>query len=347
MGARSRPRAAAKAAAAAAAFAAAIAIASAGCDGGGSAAVVYTSLDQRFSEDLLATFAGESGIRALGVYDTEAAKTVGLAARIAAERDRPRADVFWSSEIVHTIVLARQGLLDEYRSPSAETIPARFRDPRGVWTGFAARLRIIIANADLVPEAEMPRSILDLADPRWKGRAAIASPLFGTTAAHAAALFATLGPERAKRYFLDLKANGIAVFPGNATVKDRVVAGDAAVGLTDTDDAELAVRRGARIRISIPDQDGFGALLIPNTIALVRGAPHPREARSLIDWLLRPETEALLAASPSAQIPVRDEVARPERLPRLADLRLMDVDWERAADLLEPAAQFIRESFLD
>ncbi|MBN1420918.1 MAG: extracellular solute-binding protein [Planctomycetes bacterium] len=330
-----------------AAWLAAGVIAAAGCGDGGPAAVVYTSLDQRFSEELLGAFERESRIRALGVYDTEAAKTVGLAARIAAERDRPRADVFWSSEIVHTIILARQGLLDAYRSPSAETIPDRFRDPRGVWTGFAARLRIIIANADLVAEDEMPRSVLDLADPRWKGRAAIANPLFGTTASHTAALFATLGTERTERFFLDLKANGVAILPGNATVKDRVIAGDFAVGLTDTDDAELAIRRAARIRIAIPDQEGFGALLIPNTIALVRDAPHPREARALIDWILRPETEALLAASASAQIPVRDDVPRPARVPRLSDLRLMDVDWEGAADELEAATRFMRERFLE
>ncbi len=76
-----------------------------------------------------------------------------------------------------------------------------------------------------------------------------------------------------------------------------------------------------------PDQDGAGTLVIPNSAAILRGAPHPEPARKFVDWLLRPETEALLAKGPSRQMPVRAEIS-----PELSKLRAMKVDWGRLSE---------------
>jgi iron(III) transport system substrate-binding protein len=183
---------------------------------------------------------------------------------------------------------------------------------------------------------------MDLVDPRWKGRVAIARPLFGTTATHAAALFAQLGPERAKEFFRRLVANGAAVVSGNATVKDMVAAGEVAVGLTDTDDVNLAVLAGAPVRVIFPDQQpgGLGALMIPNSVAILKGAPHPADARLLVDHLLSREVEAALAASRSAQVPLRTGIARAPWIP--ADLVVSPVTWDAVADAFPASREFIR-----
>ena len=151
--------------------------------------VVYTSLDKVFSQPILEAFEKESGIKVLDVYDSEATKTTGLVNRLIAEKDSPRADVFWNSETGRTIVLKQKGVLAKYVSPSASDIPEQFKDSDGYWTGFAARCRILIYNTDLLKAEDLPKSIFELTGPNWKDKIALAYPLFGTTATHCAALF--------------------------------------------------------------------------------------------------------------------------------------------------------------
>ena len=124
--------------------------------------VVYTSLDQLYSEPIFKQFEEKTGIRVNPVYDTEAAKTTGLVNRLIAEKDNPQADVFWNNEIVRTIVLKRKGVLSPYESPLANNIPAQYKDPEKYWTGFAARARILICNTELVKNIEQPVTIFDL-----------------------------------------------------------------------------------------------------------------------------------------------------------------------------------------
>src|SRR2546423_6084223 len=126
-------------------------------------------------------------------------------------------------------------------------------------------------------------------------------PLLGTTATQAACLFAAWGDERAKSYFLRLKANQIQVLGGNKQVAVDVGNGKLAFGLTDTDDALEEIRAGQPVEIVYPDQqpDGLGTLFIPNTLAIVKGCPHPAAARRLVEYLLSPEVEAKLAVGPT------------------------------------------------
>ena len=182
--------------------------------------IVYCSLDRPYAEPVLRAFERETGVRARMVYDTEAAKSLGLARRIVAERRRPRADVFWSSEVARLVGLKSDGVLAPYRSPAAAGIPARFRDPEGYWTGFAARARVLIWNRKQVRQP--PRSLLELEAPRWRSVVSIANPLFGTTASEAAALFQVLGARRARSYYRALRDNGVRIVDGNAVVADRV-----------------------------------------------------------------------------------------------------------------------------
>ena len=282
----------------------------------GSEVVVYTALDSEFSTPILQDFTAASDISVLPKFDVESTKTVGLAEAIVAEKDRPRCDVFWNNEILHTLRLKRLGLLDAYQPPIAEEYPAAYRDPQGYWHGFAARARILIVNTKLVGKRDRPTSILDLADPKWRGRTAMAKPLFGTTATHAACLFAAWGDRRAEEFFRKLKHNEVQILSGNKQVAMAVGGGRADFGLTDTDDALDEVEKGMPVAIVYPDQqrDGLGTLFIPNTLAIIRGCPHPAAARQLVDYLLSPEVEAMLAAGPSAQIPLNPNVEAPDRV---------------------------------
>ncbi len=310
--------------------------------------VVYTALDREFSEPILAEFTRRTGIAVRAVYDTESTKTIGLVNRIRAERDRPRCDVFWNNEILNTLRLKAEGLLEAVELPEAAAIPPQFRDPDGTWFGFAGRARVLIVHTQLLAPNQRPRSIFDLTRPGLRGRVGLAKPLFGTTASHVAALFATLGPQKARNWLRALKHNQVRIVGGSRDAARLVGRGTLACALTDTDDAILELDAGRPVEIILPDQQpgGLGALLLPNTVALIRGAPHRDAGIRLMRYLLSDEVEARLARGRSAQIPLRRGATARSRLPLPENPHWMQIDYAAAAARFADAADFIEHVFL-
>ncbi len=303
--------------------------------------VVYLSIDQVFTEPILRDFERRSGVNIRAVFDTEETKSTGVLNRIVAEAASPQADVFWSGDPVRPMLLVKRGLVRPYVSPSAAAVPAAFKAADGSWTGGAARARLLLVNRKLVKRGELPRSVRDLADPRWKGQTAIANPLFGTTTMHVAALADAWGDDKLKDFLRQLKANGCRVASSNGEVKRLVAAGEVAFGLADTDDAAEALHDGAPVEIVYPDQDGMGTLLMPTAVVPLRG-PHPEEARRLVDYLLSPEAEEMLVDAAS-HIPLRPDVKPAEGGKRASDLKVMQVDYARVADTMERLQPWLRE----
>jgi iron(III) transport system substrate-binding protein len=267
-------------------------------------------VDQVFSEPILKRFQEKTGITVKPVYDVEAAKTTGLVNRLIAEKNKPLCDVWWNGEIVQTILLAEEGVLAPYKSPSAKMIPGQYVDLSGAWTGFGGRVRVLIVNTNLVSPSMIPDSIFDLAAPGFPAKnVGIAYPIFGTTATHAAALYAEIGPERTKAFFTELQKAGVTVVDGNSVVRDLVAEGQLYMGMTDTDDAIGALEKGAPVKMVFLDQGeaGIGTPVIPNTVALIKGAPHTAEAKEFIDYLLSEEVEAELVEAGWFQVPLRRE----------------------------------------
>ena len=150
-----------------------------------------------------------------------------------------------------------------------------------------------------------------------------------------------------KRRDVDLKANGVQVLSGNKQVAQAVGSGQLAFGLTDTDDAMGEIEAGNPVAVVYPDREpgGLGTLFIPNTLAVLKGAPHPREAEALADHLLSPAVEAALAKGPSAQIPLLKTTAETARVETPKTVHAMDVDFEAAAKLWDRAAAFLAAEF--
>jgi iron(III) transport system substrate-binding protein len=296
--------------------------------------VVYSSADKEFAELIFKAYEQKTGVKVLPLYDTEETKTAGLTARLVAEKSRPRADVFWSSDTSRAVALVGQDVAAPYESPEAATIPTQYKSAAGLWTGFAARIRVMLYNTEKVKPSEAPRSILDLAKPRWRGGFAIANPHFGTMSFHAAALFVKWGDAKATDFFQKLKANDVILAAGNSDVKDRVSDGRVSLGILDEDDAVVALRDKKPVALAILDQEGpapLGTPLMPNAALLVKGAPHPDEARRFIDFLVSAEAEKILAASDAAQYPLHPGVPGPALLPPLDRIRVMDVDYDAVA----------------
>lgn len=298
---------------------------------GGRTVTIYVSTDRVFSEPVLREYQRRSGVKVNPVYDTEETKSTGLANRLLAEKARPQADVFWSNEPIRTLVLKSRDVLAPYTSASAEGIPAALRDPEGYWTGFSARMRVIAYNTKLVKPGEAPTSVFDLADPKWRGQVAIADPRFGSTSFHVAALYAIAGDQKMDDFFRRLKGNGVRVVDGNSVVRDLVVRGEVKVGLTDTDDVNVALEDGQPIAMVLPDREGLGVPVMPNMVSFIANAPHPEEGRQLIDYLLSSDVERQLAQSDAVQIPLHAGVPGPKNIPSIDTFKPMTLDYARAA----------------
>jgi iron(III) transport system substrate-binding protein len=270
--------------------------------------VVFTAHDRIDSEPILTEFQRRTGITVQPIYDAEAAKTTGLINRLLARRDDPECDVLWNNEPAQTGSLAQAGVLEPYRSPSAARIPAQFRDPQDRWTGFAARLRLFVYNTKKFPKGPPPASLATFTDSTYRGQGVIALPYYGTTFTHVGVLHQRHGGAWLKDWLTHAKDNGVAFAPGNGAACALVASGERSFGLTDTDDARRAILEGKPIAFAIPDEAEIGPILMPNTIALVSGAPHPAEAKQLIDYLLSADVERRLAETDGAQIPLGEDL---------------------------------------
>lgn len=306
--------------------------------------VLYCSQDPEYAEGILADFTKQTGIQVEMRGDTESNKSISLYEALVREAGQPRCDLFWCNEPVLMQRLAQRQLLEPYSSPSATGYPDWTHPVDRTWQAFAARGRILIVHQK-VTDADVPKSIAELASPRWKKRWAMAKPFFGTTATHAACLWNQLGPVEATKLFT-LFAENAVVLPGNRDVAVAVGDGQLDMGLTDTDDAMDMIEKKLPVRIAYLDETGMGTLFLPNTLGLIKNAPHAANARRLIDYLLSPEVEKRLAIGPSAQIPLNSKVdVGTLRIKTPATVKAMVVDYDAVAKSWEEVQATLRKTF--
>jgi iron(III) transport system substrate-binding protein len=248
----------------------------------------------------------KSAVHVVIVSDTEAAKSVGLAERLLAEKDHPQADIWWSNEVFRTIDLADQGVLAPYDSPAAKDIPNRYKDAGGRWNAIGIRSRVLAVSDRIPVGVPAATAIEDLTKPAFKNRIVMARPTAGTTGSFVAALYVLWGQHKADAYFKALHDNGIVLVGGNSVVADSVGQGQMWLGLTDSDDVAAARSNDLNVHGVLPDQGSFGTLPLPGSVAMVAGAPHPAEAKELIDFLLAPRIEQELIDAHSAAWSVRN-----------------------------------------
>jgi len=318
-----------------------IALITISCNNNSNVVVVYTSVDQIFSEPILKEFENETGIMVKVVYDTEETKSTGVLNRLIAEKENPQCDLFWSGDPVRAIVLKNKGITLPYQSAVANDIDLVYKDSEYHWTGFSARARVLIYNKDLLEQADAPQSIFDLTKEEYKGKVAIANPLFGTTTFHISALFTVIGDKAAKQFLSDLKNNNVVIATSNGDVKKRVIQGEVYCGLTDTDDAYEAIKEGANLGVVFLDQQGIGSLIMPNTVNLIKNSRHSGNGKKLMDYLLSKETEAKLAKS-CAQMPLHKGVESPENIPSLDNIIPMKIDYDKTSQKLEEIQNYLK-----
>ena len=267
--------------------------------------VIYAAQDQVYAEPILKDFEKLTGIRVRAIYDSEAVKTVGLANRLLAEQGRPQCDVFWGNEELRTRQLAARGIFL----------------PTNGWAAFGFRSRRI-AMAAVATNLLPPQSLLELTNKVYRGRVALAYPLFGTTATHLLALRQHWGESNWIAWCRALAANKPFIVDGNSMSAKFAARGEALFALTDSDDIAAEIREGARLTALPLSAE---SLLIPNTIAIIRNCPHPESAQRLSEFLQRPEVVARLVTAGALEGASSADVKSPTLKPDW-DALLRDLD---------------------
>ena len=279
--------------------------------------IVYCAQDQVFAEPIFSEFERQSGIKVRAVFDNEAVKTVGLANRLLAERGHPQCDVFWGNEEMRTRQLAAQNV---------------FRERDG-WVAFGYRSRRIVVNTNRLALASAPRLLSELTNGTWAGKVALAYPLFGTTATHFHVLRQLWGEATWLSWCQALAANKPLLVDGNSVVVSRVGAGDAWIGLSDSDDIAAGQREGLPVAAEPMTAE---TLLIPNTAGVVRGAPHRQAAQRLIEYLQGSQVIDTLVRANALEAASISQVAAPT----------LEVNWDALLGDLEKTTSELSKVFL-
>ncbi len=280
--------------------------------------VVYTSQDEVFAEPIFQEFEKQTGIHVQPVYDSEAVKTVGLVNRLLTEQNNPQCDVFWNNEEFRTRQLAARDI---------------FRPTNG-WTHLGYRSRRIVVNTNLLSLANAPRTFSDATNTLWRGKVALAYPLFGTTATHFLALRQLWGDEAWQKWCRALTANQPFLVDGNSVVVKQVARGEAWFGFTDSDDIAGAQREGSPVA-ALPVTEE--TLLVPNTVGVIRNCPHPAAAQRLFEFLSDPKVSQKLVELRALEGATLDPARAATGL---------KVDWDPLLRDLNNATEETRQIFL-
>ena len=283
--------------------------------------VVYTSHKEEVWWPIVKEFEERTGIWVDVVYGA----TSELLERLSQEEKAPRADVMFGggAESLETY----RDCFTPYTCAGAEHVPSRFRSPDGLWTPFSALPLVLIYNTKLVEPGHVARWS-DLLDPALKGRIAFTDPaVSGSSFTGLLTMLYALDGDRddnLRRFAGNL--DGVEL-DDSGEVLSAVAQGDFLAGITLEESALKRMAEGLDIAMVYP---GDGTSCVPDGSALVRGAPHPDNAKLFLDFTVSREVQELLAGQ-FRRRSVRDDVEPLADLPALDQIPLVGYDIDRAA----------------
>jgi len=315
-------------------------LALAGCSGDeddGPKIVVYNAQHEQLLEEIAPKFEEKTGID----VELRNGSDLELAAQLIAEGDASKADVFLTENSPAMSAVERAGLFAPLDAAAVEPIPAQYRPESGLWTGFVARSTVVVYNTDLVDPADLPASILDLADPKYAGQVSF-SPTGADFQAIVAAVLDLEGEDATRAWLEGLKANG-TVYDGNNVVLESVNSGEMAMGVIYhyywyRDQAEAGENSDNSELYFFGDQDP-GAFLSISGAGVLENAENPDGAQQFVEYLTSEEGQQALADSYALEYPLNPAVSLEPPVKPLSELQpptvgITDLDSDTVIDLL-------------
>lgn len=306
----------------------------------GQTLVIYSGRRESAIKPVAEAFQASTGVQ----VDLRTGITADLGQQLLAEKAQPVADIFIAATGSEAELWARRGLFQPYVSPAAASLPAEYKDKEGRWTGIAGRARVILYNTQLVAHADIPSSVFELTDPKWKGKVATSGFDDRTSVSWVASLAATKGEAFTKKFINDLIANGMVILPTSTDVRQKVAAGEYAIGLTNSP-AYWMQHEDASVAFVYPDQraDGIGTPVTISTVSIVSGTAHLEAAQAFVDYILSPEALPLLLGSPNYELALIPLDKAPAGT--VGDFRATAVSIEQLADVEEQVIKLFSPPF--
>lgn len=323
----------------------------AGCAGGnprgGDAGelVVYSSRNENFVNALLEKFERETGIKVRPLHAGG-----GAVNRIIEEGRNVQADIFIANDVGALEHLRLEGYLQGYTPAGIETIAAHYRAPDNSWFALSARTRVLMYNKDLITEAQMPKTIWELTDPRWRGQFAITRGGNASMIGHVSALRYEWGDAKTAEWVAKVKDNAGAIMSGHGDIRRAVGAGGFKFGLVNNYYFHQQLREptGNNVGVIYPDQGdgGMGAVVNAAGVALVKGAPNLENARRFLDWMLLPESQREFSYA-SMEVPINPGIEAIGEAARIADYRVQGMPLSRLGEFFTDTKKLIEQAGLD
>ncbi len=301
---------------------------------------VYSGRNERLVGPLFERFEQESGIEVRVRYGD----TAELAATLLEEGRATPADVFVSQDAGALGAVSRAGLLRPLPEEVLGRAPVRFTGGEpATWVGLSGRARSVVYNTGAVTPEELPQSLEEVADPRYRGRFGLA-PANGSFQAHMAVYRVVHGPEALDRLLAGLAANEPRRYDNNRAIVDAVVAGEADFGLVNHYYLWRALQENPEApgaNYFLPEGDASSFVNLAGA-----GVTSDRpEAVELVRFLLSDESQRYFAEE-TFEYPVVAGIEPAGELTPLDELRTPEVDFAEVADALEPTLEQIRRSGL-
>jgi len=284
--------------------------------------VVYSGRKEPLILPVIKKFEEKTGIKVI----LHSGNTPDLANAILEERKNPQADVFIGQDAGTLEMLNMEGVLLANSSEAIRQVDPRFKAKTGAWVGVSARARVIMYNTELVAQKDLPKSVLDLTDPKWKGQVGIQNSSNESQVAQITAMRKALGEEATENYLRGLIANKAVFLKSSTEIRKAVGAGELKLGMLNHYYYHLQKKEGSPVGVIYPDQDGMGTIVNISGVGILKGAKNPDNAEAFVDFLLARETQKLFAEL-NYEIPVIEGVPVKEARP-LAEIKTMDIKLE-------------------
>ncbi|MEA2270293.1 MAG: iron(III) transport system substrate-binding protein [Solirubrobacteraceae bacterium] len=301
--------------------------------------VVYSGRGEKLVGPLLADFEKRTGIDLQVRYGDSAE----LAATIAEEGDASPADVFFSQDAGALGAVQRAGLLSPLPRATLDRVTKRFQDPNGEWVGTSGRARVVAYSTERLKASELPDSIFDFTDPKWKGRIGFAPPN-ASFQAFVSAMRIDVGDARTKKWLEDIKRNEPTLLENNIQTEEAIAAGEIDVGFVN----HYYVHELRAERPDFPVENHFlgrgdpGSLVNVAGAGIVKGAEHADAARRFVDFLLSKDGQQYFSQK-SFEYPLIDGIAPPKGTRALEDVHGPDIALGDLGGKLPSTLQMLSE----
>jgi iron(III) transport system substrate-binding protein len=269
--------------------------------------------------------------------------TAELAATLMEEGEATPADLFLSQDAAALGALADADLLVGLPPATLALVAPEFRSPEGEWIGLSGRVRCVVYNTERVRPEDLPSSLEQVIEPRFRGRFGIA-PTNGSFQAHLAVYRTVAGRAALEELLAGLQANEPGRYPKNSAIVEAVIAGEIDFGLVNHYYLlrALAENPSAPAANYFMPSGGVSSFVNLSGVAALRSTP---ETLALVDALLAESAQRYFAEE-TFEYPLSAAVAPAAGLPPLGDLRARQLPFDRVAAKLEETLELIAASGL-